>query len=112
MILTNPLHAPFNRNKLSTRVHFRLFPRIIPPAVNIKHGLMVCALAATIHDTDVAVRKAAYRMLKRTEDNYAHKAMAYIVLASRPRKMAFQLLDLEVPDPEPTKRKRKRKKKK
>ena len=60
---------PLPRVALGYHVHFAVNPKRPDPApVDTHHAIMVVGLAARIHGTALAVRKAAWRMLRRVEN--------------------------------------------
>lgn len=59
---------PFPRKSIGYHVHFVVHPKKPDPApVDTHHAILVVGLAAKIHGTALAVRKAAWRMLRRVE---------------------------------------------
>ncbi len=58
-------NAPFPRSPLRIWVHFILFPKTEKKQPrDYFHALVVCMMAARIHGTDKAVRRAAWGMLQ------------------------------------------------
>jgi hypothetical protein len=110
---TQPLRTAYVPSKMAKAVFFTINKRPPKPTpVDIRHALLVCCLAAEIHDTDVAVRQAAWRMMCRAGDSYTDASMWALVKSTRARIFVYRILDeVEMPDEIP-KRKRKRKKKK
>ncbi len=62
--------APFARTSIAYHVHFIIFPKKPdPPKVihDYRHALLVVTLAAEIHGTALAVRKAAWEMFQKVD---------------------------------------------
>lgn len=57
-------NAPFPRSPLRIWVHFVIYPKVKKEPRDYFHALVVCMMAARIHGTDKAVRRAAWGMLQ------------------------------------------------